>query len=230
VVGLAVFFFAISLVGDSLLSYLVDRHPAWFIALNSRNRNLVLAKPYLDWWTFFGIGLVRLLVSDPLFFLLGRWYGDAGVRWIEHRSPTYGPMARAAERFFGKAAYPLVAIAPNNYVCLFAGAGGMSLPVFFALNIGGTVVRLVLLWFASDVVEAPLDWVRELITENRLPVLVLSVAVVGVTLWMDQRSGGTEVGGLLHIDEEIAEEEAEIAAEEATEDGGGRPAVERGDA
>lgn len=210
VVGLAVFFFVISLVGDSLLSYLVDRHPAWFIALNSRNRNLVLAKPYLDWWTFFAIGTVRLLVSDPLFFLLGRWYGDAGVRWIERRSPTYGPLARSAEHWFGKAAYPLVAIAPNNYVCLFAGAGGMSMPVFFALNIGGTAVRLILLWFASDVIEAPLDLLRELITENRLPVLILSVAVVGISLWLDQRAGGTEVGGLLHIDEDIADEEAEM--------------------
>ncbi len=159
---------------------------------------------------------MRLLVSDPLFFLLGRWYGDAGVRWIEHRSPTYGPMARAAERFFGKAAYPLVAIAPNNYVCLFAGAGGMAIPVFFALNIGGTAVRLVLLWFASDLVEAPLDWLRELITENRLPVLVISVAAVGISLWLDQRAGGTEVGGLLHIDEEIAEEEAEAREARAT--------------
>jgi membrane protein DedA with SNARE-associated domain len=229
VVGAAVFFFVISLVGDSLLSYLVDRHPAWFIALNARNRNLVLAKPYLDWWTFFGIGLVRLLVSDPLFFLLGRWYGDAGVRWIERRSPTYGPMARAAERWFGKAAYPLVAIAPNNYVCLFAGAGGMSLPAFFALNIGGTIVRLVLLWYASEVVEAPLDWLREVITENRLPVLILSVTIVGVTLWLDQRSGGTEVGGLLHIDEEIEEEEAEEAAAEAAGGSGVHPSDDGAD-
>jgi membrane protein DedA with SNARE-associated domain len=127
-------------------------------------------------------------------------------------------MARAAERWFGKASYPLVAIAPNNYVCLFAGASGMSLPVFFALNVGGTVVRLVLLWYASDVVEAPLDWLRELITENRLPVLVLSVVVVGISLWLDQRAGGTEVGGLLHIDEEIAEEEGEEQGRGATAD------------
>jgi hypothetical protein len=99
----------------------------------------------------------------------------------------------------------------------------MSLAVFLALNVGGTVVRLVLLWFASDVVEAPLDWLRELITENRLPVLVLSVTVVGISLWLDQRAGGTEVGGLLHIDEEIAEEEAEDDApgSRASSSGGG---------
>ena len=56
---------------------LVDTHPAWLIALNARNRNLILVSNYLDPWTFYGIGIVRLLISDPLFFLLGYWYGDA---------------------------------------------------------------------------------------------------------------------------------------------------------
>lgn len=224
-VGLAIAFFALALVGDSFLSVLYDRQPELFIALNSRNRNLVLAKPYLEWWAFFGIATARLLVSDPLFFLLGRWYGDAGVRWIERRSPTYGPLARAAERWFGKAAYPLVAIAPNNYVCLFAGAGGMSVPVFAVLNVGGTLVRLVILWFVTDTVSEPLDWVRELISEHRMTVLVVSIALVALSLWLDQRAGGTEVGGLLHLEEEIEE----IAREEGdaevprdgTADGGG---------
>mgnify|MGYP006193657243 CR=1 FL=1 len=36
------------------------------------------------------------------------------------------------ERWFGKAAYPLVFIAPNNFICLFAGAAGMRIGWFFA--------------------------------------------------------------------------------------------------
>jgi membrane protein DedA with SNARE-associated domain len=209
VIGAAISFFVVALVGDSFLSVLYDQHPALFIALNSRNRNLVLARPYLDWWSFFGIATARLLVSDPLFFLLGRWYGDAGVRWIEKRSPTYGPLARGAEKWFGKASYPLIVLAPNNYICLFAGAGGMAVPVFVALNVIGTVGRLVILWFASDWLVDPLDWVRELISENRLPFLALSIGLVALSLLLDRKAGGTEVGGLLHIEEEIAEIEAE---------------------
>ncbi len=209
VIGAAVVFYVMALVGDIFLSYLHDRHPALFIALNSRNRNLALAKPGLDWWSFFGIATIRLLASDPLFFLLGRWYGDAGVRWIEKRSPTYGPLARGAERWFGKASYPLVVIAPNNYICLFAGAGGMSVPVFAALNVVGTVARLVVLWFVTDSIAEPLDWVRELISENRVPFLALSLGLVALSLFLDRRAGGTEVGGLLHIEEEIAEMEGE---------------------
>lgn len=209
VVGACIALFAVSLVGDSFLSVLYDRQPELFIALNSRNRNLVLAKPYLVWWAFFGIGAARLLLSDPLFFVLGRWYGDAGIRWLERRSATYGPLARAAETWFGKASYPLIVVAPNNYICLFAGASGMTVPVFAVLNVVGTIGRLTVLWFVTDSVSEPLDWVRELISDNRLPFFVLSVALVGISLFLDRRTGVGEVEGLLHMDEEIMEMEAE---------------------
>jgi membrane protein DedA with SNARE-associated domain len=216
VVGACIALFVISLVGDTFLSVLVDQHPALFIALNSRNRNLVLAKEYLDWWTFFGIGAVRLLISDPLFFLLGRWYGDAGIRWVEKRSATYGPLARKAEQWFGKASYPLILIAPNNYICLFAGASGMAVPVFLALNVIGTFGRLAVLWIFGDVFSGPLDWLRELITENRLPFFVLSVTLVGLSLYFDRKEGRGEVTSLLHMEEEIAADEAELEAERRT--------------
>ena len=137
---------------------------------------------------------------------------DAGVRWIERRSSTYGPMARAAERWFGKAAYPLVVIAPNNYVCLFAGAGGMSVAAFAALNLVGTLGRLLLLWYLTDALADPLDWVRDLIAEHRLVVLAISAAAVGLSLWLDRRAGGGEIDGLLHLEEEI---EADADAERA---------------
>lgn len=201
--GLAIAFTIASWVGDSLLSVLIDRHPALFISLNARNRNMVLARRYLDWWTFFGIGTVRLLVSDPLFFLLGRWYGDAAVRWMERRSPTYGGMMRTAERWFAKASYPLLALAPNNVICLFAGASGMTMPVFLAINVLGTVTRLGLLWFFGDVASSPLDVLRDFITENRIPVLIVSVGLVALSIWNERRAGGTEIEGLLHLEDEI---------------------------
>ena len=51
-----------------------------------------------------------------------------GVARLLLRQPD--PM-RQWERWFGKAAYPLVFVAPNNFICLFAGAAGMSVPAFF---------------------------------------------------------------------------------------------------
>src|SRR5918994_759686 len=146
-------------VGDASAATLVDRHPAWLIALNARNRNLALATNYLDAWTYYGIGTVRLLISDPLFFLLGYWYGDAAVAWMERRTKTWGQLLRQGERWFGKAAYPLIFVAPNNPICLFAGAAGMPLRAFFAVNLAGTLTRLYLIRLLDDELD---DAEREL--------------------------------------------------------------------
>jgi len=191
--------------GDLLLSVLLDRHPLVFIALNSRNRNLVLASKYLDPWSFYGVALVRLLLSDPLFFLLGRWYGDAGVRWMERRTPTYGRMMRTAEGWFHRAEYPLVALAPNNFICLFAGASGMSVAGFLAANVTGTVVRLVLLRSVGDVFSGPLGSVQHFIQDHRLLVFVIGAILLSLTVWSERRAGGTEVTQLTHLDEDLTD-------------------------
>src|SRR5918995_1969726 len=171
-------------VGDASAATLVDRHPAWLIALNARNRNLALATNYLDAWTYYGVGTARLLISDPLFFLLGYWYGDAAVSWMERRTKTWGQMLRQFERWFGKAAYPIIFIAPNSYVCLFAGAAGMPLRAFFAVNVAGTVARLWLVRRFGEAFEAPIDDLVGWIGDHRIPLLVLSVGLVVLSIVM----------------------------------------------
>ncbi len=193
-------------IGDTVLFAYHDEHPLVFIALNARNRNLVLASPYLDPVSYYVTGLVRLLLSDPLFFLLGIWYGDAAVRWMERKSPTYGGFLRSAEGWFSKAAYPLIALAPNNFICLFAGAAGISVPVFLVLNISGTLARLWLLRLFGDVFSKPLHSVSGFITSHRIPVLVVSILVVGLTIWSERRRGGGEIADLANLDRELSGE------------------------
>ena len=72
-----------------------------------------------------------------------------------------------------------------------------------AITVDGDVVH------DPNAVSEPLEWVTGTISGNRLPFLVLSFGLVGLSLWLDQRSGGGEVDALLHIDEEVAEIEAE---------------------
>ena len=96
--------------------------------MNARNRNLILVTNQLDAVSYYVVATVRLLLSDPLFFLIGYWYGDTALTWMEQRTKTYGSMLRQWERWFHKAAYPLVFIAPNNVICLFAGRGGHERP------------------------------------------------------------------------------------------------------
>lgn len=200
-------------VGDALAPSLIPDRAIWLISLNARNRNLVLVTNYLEWWQYYPVGFVRLLVSDPLFYLLGWWYGDAAVRWMERRTNTFGSILRTAQRWFGKAAAPLVVIAPNNFICLFAGSAGMRPATFLALNAVGTIGRLVLIRWLGDVFTSPIGWAVDFIQEYRLPLTVLSVAFVGFTIWQETRTGETELEALLNIEDELEEVEEELEEE-----------------
>jgi membrane protein DedA with SNARE-associated domain len=196
-------------VGDASAAYLVDHHTLWLIALNARNRNLVLVVNQVDALPYYVVGTVRLLLSDPLFYILGYFYGDAGIKWMERQAPTYGRMMRSAERWFGVAAYPLVFIAPNNYICLFAGAAGMSIPVFLILNVTGTVFRLWIIQVIGNVFDKPIDSIISFIQDYRVPILIASVVLVLFTIWNERRQGESEIEALAHLEEELEELEAE---------------------
>jgi len=197
------------MIGDALAPTLVDKHPLWLITLNARNRNLVLVVNQVDALPYYLVGAFRLLLSDPLFYILGYYYGDTATRWMERQAPTYGRMMRTAERWFSVAAYPLVFLAPNNYICLFAGAAGMSIPVFLALNVSGTVFRLWIIQVLGNIFDKPIDAVLGFIQDYRVPLLILSVGLVVFSVWNERRQGGeSEIAGLRHLEDEL-ESEAE---------------------
>lgn len=193
-------------IGDALTTTWAEEHPLALIALNSRNRILVLTTNQLDALPYYLVASVRLLVSDPLFFLLGRWYGESAVRWIEKRSPTYGNLVRRAERSFGAAAYPLVLVAPNQWICLLAGAAGMSVAVFFALNIVGTFVRLYLIRELGETFEAPIDDLLGFFRDYRLELFVVSVLLVAFFAWNEHRRGRGDVDALRDLEHELEED------------------------
>ncbi len=193
-------------VGDALTTTWADRHPLWLVLLNARSRILVLTTNQLDPVTYYVAAGLRLLSSDPLFYLLGRWYGDAMVVWLEKRSKSFGEQIRLYERAFTKAAYPLVFIAPNPYICLFAGAAGMPVPSFFAVNIAGTLARLYLIRWLGEAFDAPIKSVLHFFDRYRLPLLVLSVALVVFVFWSDRRQGKDEIGSMLELAENPPDE------------------------
>jgi membrane protein DedA with SNARE-associated domain len=197
-------------VGSALTTTWAREHPAWLLALNSSNRVLALTTNQLDAVSYYAIGAARLLVADPLFFLLGMWYGDAGIRWVERKWSSQGELLRTIERGFDKAAYPLVFLAPNNIVCLLAGASAMPLGAFFAVNIAGTATRLFLIRQAGEALESPLDGVLDFFEEYRWPLLVLSIVLVGASYLNDRRRGTDELGAIAELeelDEELREHE-----------------------
>jgi membrane protein DedA with SNARE-associated domain len=194
IIGLIV----LSNVGDALAPDLVNSHPLRLLAMNARNRNLILVTNNLDAPSYYIVGTLRLLLADPLFFLLGHWYGDTAIQWMEHRTKSFGSILRQMEGWFAKAAYPIVFIAPNQYICLFAGAAGMSVAGFFAANVSGTLVRLYLIRRLGETFEAPIDDVLEWIRDYRTPLLVISIALFAAIMVNELRR---ETTGL----EELAE-------------------------
>lgn len=202
IVGLIV----LSNVGDALAPELVNSHPLQLLAMNARNRNLILVTNQLDAVSYYLVGTLRLLVSDPLFFLIGYWYGDAALDWMEQRTKTFGKTLRQWESWFGKAAYPIVFIAPNQYICLFAGAAGMSVAGFFTANIAGTVVRLYLIRRLGETFEAPIDDLLGFIRDYRTPLLIVSVVLFAVVMVNELRQAKGEVEA---IAEAVADDEPE---------------------
>lgn len=209
VIGALVAMVVAGYVAAGFLSYLLTRHPLVFIALSSSNRNLALASGELAAWTFYLVAFLRLLAPDPLFFLLGRWYGDSAVRWMERKSPSYGQLLRQLERWFEKARYVVVVIAPNNPVSLFAGASSMSWAGFLVANVIGTAGRLVLIRLFSSAFENPLGDLRGFIGDYQKPLLVVSLALVALSIWSERKGGRDRIGDLVRIEDEMAEGDAE---------------------
>lgn len=203
-----------SWIGDASAPTLVDSHPAWLLALNPRNRNLVLVTNQLDALTYYTVGFVRLLLTDPLWFLIGYWYGDAAVAWMERRTRTWGQLLRQAEDWFSKAAYPLIFIAPNNAICLFSGAAGMPLRAFFVVNIAGTLARLYVFRVFGEQFQDPIDDLVSWIGDHRTLLLPISVGLVLLSIALEARRGETEVTSLTHLDEELDEADRELHSDD----------------
>jgi membrane protein DedA with SNARE-associated domain len=186
-------------VGDALTTTLAEDHPLLLVLLNARSRILVLTTNQLDAVSYYLAAGGRLLASDPLFYLLGRWYGDAMIVWVEKRSKTFGEQIRLYERAFAKAAYPLVFIMPNPYICVFAGASGMKVRSFFTLNIAGTVARLYMIRVLGKRFDSPIQSVLRFFGQYRIPLLIFSVGLTVFIIWNDRRQGKDEIGSMLDL-------------------------------
>jgi membrane protein DedA with SNARE-associated domain len=136
---------------------LVRDHPLLLIVLESRNRYLLLASPKLGLVEFLAVGVLRRLASDPFFYLLGRWYGEAAVRIVERRWSGGQSVAALVERVFRRVADLAVLLFPGALVCVLAGSTGMSPRRFATLNVAGTVITVAALRALAEVASGLLE-------------------------------------------------------------------------
>ena len=80
-------------------------------------------------------------------------------------------------------------IAPNNVICLFAGAAGMRVSMFFFLNVTGTFARLYLIRRLGEAFERPIDEVLDFIARYRGPLLLVSITFFTIVMVRELRQG-----------------------------------------
>jgi membrane protein DedA with SNARE-associated domain len=198
----------VNFAGDIVGPNLITTHPTLQILLSPKNRYYILAAPQIGAITFFTVGFARLLLTDPLFFLIGRQHGDTAIEWAGRKLGDSGPMMDTALRWFEKAAPLVILIAPTSYLNLLAGATGMRLRLYVLLNLVGTGGRLAIFWYAGDwfhdEVFSVLDWVRQ----YQWWLIGLSTLLVAVQVWRQRGKG------LFDSPADVAEEFAELEAEE----------------
>lgn len=201
---------------------LIKDHPLVVIFFNPINRYLILASTRVETWEFFAVGFFRLVLTDPLFYLLGRWFGVGALDWIEEKTGNTG-MIPFIKKWFGKAGAVIVLIAPNAYVCVLAGASGMKLRLFVALNAVGTLGRLILIKATGEAFEKPLNSVLDFVQRYRWQLVAFSVVMFAVQTAMNQKKGkGGDLEGVGKMADEL---EASIEAHE--HDGGSVQTEER---
>jgi membrane protein DedA with SNARE-associated domain len=200
-------------IADALWPTLVESNPLLLIGLSAKNRYLVLVVNNVSLVWYYVIGTLRLLAPDPLFFLIGWFYGQAALRWMERRTPTIGSFMSRLERWFPRFSWPIVLLFPNNYVCLIAGAARMSPVLFLTLDVFGTLGRLLMIQVIGDVFAGPVSSFLGFVSTWRIPILIVTIGLVALSTLGEFRRGNREMDAL-HDLEDVADEVALAVAEE----------------
>lgn len=198
-------------VASALTPTLLARHPLALVALDARNRNLLVTASLVDAAPFYLVATLRLLAVDPFTYVLGRRYGDTGLRWVERRFSSLEPTVRFLERLFRRAGWVAVALAPGAIVCTLAGAAGMAIPLFFIANIGGTLLRIYLLRELGFAFAGPVDAIRRFFDRYIWWTTGVSIALTALWFWAERRRGRAEAETPVELADELEEalEEAE---------------------
>jgi len=217
-------------VGNLFHAPLLKEHPMWLVALEPRNRFLLLvAQKGVSFWPFLAVAAARRLISDPLFYLLGHLYRDRAVRWMERKMGEGGGVVRVIERAFNKAAPVMVFVLPGLPVCVLAGATGMSPVLFAALNVAGTITMVTLMYQLSDVLDGPLGAINRFYANNTRTLFIITFVALGLYLVTQYLQGRGELQSVSSIEKDLAGDgdggedvDAEPGADDAygKEDGG----------
>jgi membrane protein DedA with SNARE-associated domain len=175
------------LVGGAWSS-LLDKHPLALIALQARYRYMVVTAPKIDIVPYFLVGLGRLLLSDPVYFLLGWFWGDKAIAYFNNALGK--TTIDNTRRFFLRAAPVMALFFAGPVICVLAGAAKMKPRIFFALNIVGTAIIVVLLRAFSASMN---DFIQSFLRFNKRYNKWIILISVGTTLFLFATAGAKQM-------------------------------------
>lgn len=170
---------ALGYLGSVLGPTLIANHPATLLAIDSRSRHLVLAVAVgISPWVYAVLATARLVFADPAFFILGRRHGDDLPAILQRRLPMVATSLPVAARLMSRVGPLAVFLAPNAAISALAGMSGMRTRRFAAMNLLGTVTRLVILWWLAHRFEDTALAVASWTSSNRVILATLAAFVV----------------------------------------------------
>lgn len=181
---------AMGFLATAFTPALATRHPLLLITLDARNRFLVLAR-HVDLAPFLIVAVLRRTFSDPLFYLLGRFYGDGALRWLEKKAGG-GQLVVITEKLFKRAAYPMVFLFPGAIVCALAGQTSMAPAGFAAANLTGTVAAVLAVRRFSATISSPVEGLLGFFNRHLVATTCVSVGLVVLSLVLGRVQGKLE--------------------------------------
>jgi hypothetical protein len=176
-------------VGNALAPTLIKDAPVLLLVLAPKIRWLLLISNEVDALTFFLVPLARATAVLTVYFLLGHWYGDRSLRWLEQRTGNALRPVLWVERNFHRARVPVTFLFPGNVSALLAGSDGMPVALFFVVALASIALRLWAVRALAEILRGPILEIVQWIGDNQLWLTVVSVAVVMIWVGWSNRHG-----------------------------------------
>lgn len=178
---LILFVVCLGKVGDVFGLGLFQTRPLLLLLINANDLHCGLTSADVPFAPWFAVAFVRRVIEDPLFFYLGYTLRTHALEWMARWGwEVEGLMERAVHGV----SYIAVAVDPGQVICTVAGIARMEPRVFAALNVAGTVVRLLLLRGIAVLFPKHLQTIAAMIHEHRILFMnAVAIGMVAAFLW-----------------------------------------------
>ena len=157
---------------------LLKNHPLTLLALAPRYRWFILTASRIDLVPYFAVGIPRLLASDPVYFMLGWYFGDRAIGFFEDSLGK--PTIDKTRDLFLKASTVMALFFAGPIICVLAGAAGMNPRKFFSLNIIGTTLLVIGLRVFSSQLDGAIQPILRFNDRYSRYILVGTIAISAI--------------------------------------------------